>query len=99
MLDHFKDKKLPLGCGDAPFWQKPVTLDQLNEGQKVLIKIGFTPSQISLEELVSWKSLTNRQWKQGPQKEDLKVDISWKQCLVLVYEVLLAHLGIRSHAH
>lgn len=99
VLDHFLGKGQGTGHGTAPFWSKRVPVNSLGESKLILTKAGFHRSKLSLEDLVPWASLANQPWAKGPKKEALKLSLGWKQHLVIVYEVLLCHLGIASECH
>jgi len=96
LLDHFLVKGQALGTGNAPFWTRRVVVESLTESRSILSKHGYHRSKVCLQDLVPWASMAKQPWAKGPKKDHLKLEMGWKQHLVVVYEVLLSHLGISS---
>ena len=99
LLDHFLAKGQTPGTGNAPFWTRKVVVESLSESRTVLSKNGYRRSKVCLEDLVPWQALVRQPWAKGPPRDQLNLDMGWKQYLVVVYEVLLQHLGLSSSSH
>ena len=98
-VNHFKTAGQKLGEGCMELWNLSVPTKDLVITNTLIIKSGYSESDVCMEKIVPWSALAGTSVARGPKTGSINYKISWLGVLKILLELIFVGLDLDPSDH